>query len=174
MHDGGLETGAMTSPYTVSAPCSTSTHGAICLYGKAVVPPTESTGSAGWKAAPNPETIGFSRSSTVSCFNQVDYTYFQTFIHVPTGSTVTTFTIAMTTIDDGARITIYNSAYPNGTVVAASYVYLGGSGTSNLASLIREGVNRVVITQLDDCGTGNNLGSATVTLNGVVVYGTCT
>lgn len=80
----------------------------------------------------------------------------------------------MTTIDDGARITIYNSAYPNGTVVAASYVYLGGSGTSNLASLIREGVNRVVITQLDDCGTGNNLGSATVTLNGVVVYGTCT
>jgi hypothetical protein len=166
----GLEPGATTFPFTVNAPCTTTTHGDPCLYGSAVVPSTE---AAEWKSAPDPDVIGFSRSSTVSCFRQVDYTYFQTFVHVPTGSTVTTFRIDLSGADDGARITIYNTAYPSGILIPGSYVYLGAASTANLASYILEGVNRVVITQVDDCAVGNNLRSATVTLNGSAVLGVC-
>ncbi|MEX2402402.1 MAG: PKD domain-containing protein, partial [Rhodothermales bacterium] len=104
------------------------------------------------------------------CWVQVDFTYFQTFVDVPANVTVDAFAITFNGIDDGARISIYNSAYPSGTVVAGSYVFLGGAGTSDLADLIVSGeINRVVITQMDDCPTGNNLHEARVNLNGTVV-----
>ena len=126
---------------------------------------------AGWFGAPNGATIGFSRGSALcgvaGCRAAGDFTYFQTFVDVPANTTVTTFTISFSGMDDGSRVSIFNSAYPNGTVVPGSYVYLGGSGTANLAPLVRAGqINRVVITQVDDCCAQNNLHSAVVVLNG--------
>jgi hypothetical protein len=49
-------------------------------------------------------------------------------------------------------------------------VYLGGSGTTDLEALVVSGeINRVVVTQVDDCCVENNLNSAIVVLNGEIV-----
>jgi hypothetical protein len=73
-------------------------------------------------------------------------------------------------MDDGSRVTIFNSLYPGGLVVPGSYVYLGGSGTTDLSALVVSGqINRVVITQVDDCCSSNNLQRAEVVLNGEIV-----
>ena len=59
---------------------------------------------------------------------------------------------------------------PGGLVIPGSYVFLGGSGTANLAEYIAAGeTNRVVITQVDDCAVQNNLWEARVVLNGSVI-----
>ncbi|GMU39195.1 MAG: hypothetical protein AMXMBFR23_00610 [Chloroflexota bacterium] len=120
---------------------------------------------------PDPATIGMVVGSRLpGCMTNVDFTLFQTFVDIPLGTTLTTFTVAMSGMDDGARITIFNSSYPSGLVVPGSYVYLGGSGTSNLAPYVVAGeTNRVLITQMDDCAVGNNLQSAQVNLNGTVI-----
>ena len=153
-------------------------HGAEVAYADANIP---AQNAASWVPAPDPNVIGFdgrvpgfggnnaSRLGAYGCQTAVDYTYFQTIVTVPAGGTVTQFNVTFSVIDDGARITIFNSAYPTGVVVPASYVFLNGGGTSDLASYIVEGANRVVVTQLDDCYSGNNLGNAAVVLNGNVV-----
>jgi len=47
---------------------------------------------------------------------------------------------------------------------------LGGSGTTDLSPVAVAGeINRVVITQVDDCCSSNNLRSAQVLLNEQVV-----
>ena len=85
----------------------------------------------------------------------------------PVNIVITTFTIAFNGMDDGSRVTIFNSLYPAGLVVPGSYVYLGGSGTTNLKDYVVSGENnRVVVTQVDDCCSENNLRSAVVVLNG--------
>ena len=152
---------------TLDSPIST--HGEIGAYANASVP---ATSDLDWEPAPNPETIGFSEASIIPtgyCLNAVDYTYFQTFVNVPTGATVSQFTIAFSGIDDGGRVTIYNTGNPSGIVVPGSYVYLSTSNTADLAAYITEGQNRVVVTQVDDCPTGNNLQQASVVLNGETV-----
>ena len=131
------------------------------------------SGNGGWVAAPNGNTIGFntvSRLPAGSCFKALDFTFFQTLVDIPLGTTISQFTISFSGMDDGSRITIFNSANPLGLVVPGSYVYLGGTVTANLASYVVAGqTNRVVVTQVDDCPVGNNLGVADVVLNGNVV-----
>jgi hypothetical protein len=97
----------------------------------------------------------------------VDFTYFQTFVDIPDDFAVTRFTIDFDGMDDGSRVTVFNSAYPGGLVVPGSYVYLEETGTADLAPYVRSGeVNRVVVTQVDDCCEENQLRNATVVLNG--------
>lgn len=149
-----------------------SSHGqAPEAYANASIP---SISDPNWESAPDPDVIGFSEYSIIpnngyTCLTAVDYTYFQTFVNVPTGTAVTQFTIAFSGIDDGGRVTIFNSMYPAGIVVPGSYVFLGGTGTANLAAYVTGGENRVVVTQVDDCPTGNNLQVANVVLNGETV-----
>ena len=168
-HDG-LEVTVSNPLGLVQFSCAPAVHGDICEYDVATVPPA---GDAGWIAAPNGETIGFSVypsrvcSAPVSCMVYGDFTYFQTFVDIPSSVIVTEFTIAFSGMDDGSRVTIYNSLYPTGYVVPGSYVYLGGSGTTDLEALVVSGeINRVVVTQVDDCCVENNLNSAIVVLNG--------
>lgn len=134
----------------------------------------------GWMPAPNSETISFggSRASQIEaaggvCRRAVDYTYFQTFVDVPTGSRVDEFKIAFQGMDDASRITIFNSAHPDGRVVDGSYVLRSAAGspatTTDLHALVTSGRNRVVITQVDWCPSGNTLQSAQVQLNGSMV-----
>ena len=147
-------------------------HGAICEYDVATVPSEEDTG---WGSAPNPDIIDFHIPSRVcyapiTCRHYGDFTYFQTFVNIPSNVVMNQFTISFSGMDDGSRITIFNSDYPNGLVITGSYVYLGGSGTSNLVSYVKSGeINRVVITQVDDCCSQNNLRVARVNLNGQVI-----
>jgi len=168
MHDG-LEVTISNPDGLVQFSCSPAQHGDPCEYDVATIP---ASNDAGWGAAPNGATIGFSIPSRVcnapnACFAYGDFTYFQTLVDIPASIIVTTFTIAFSGMDDGCRVTIFNSAYPAGLVVPGSYVFLGGSGTTNLRDYVVSGeINRVVVTQVDDCCSENNLQSAIVVLNG--------
>lgn len=129
---------------------------------------------SGWGPAPDPATINFggpyeSAIPKGNCRMAVDYTYFQTFVTLPKGGKINEFKIAFDGMDDGSRISIYNKTFPKGTIVEGSYVISKGNGTSDLKELITEGRNRVVITQVDACPVGNQLHSASVTLNGEVI-----
>jgi hypothetical protein len=96
-----------------------------------------------------------------------EFTYFQTFVTVPGDEVVTEFTISLSRLDDGVRVTIFNSEHPDGAVIPGSYVYVGGSGTSNLADFVVAGEeNRVVITLVDDCCSYLRLERAVVVFNG--------
>jgi hypothetical protein len=173
MH-GGNESGPFAAPYDdlVVWGYTTSRHGAVDEYDFAA--PIPDAYDAGWGPAPDPDIVGFSIYSRlcgkVSCRQGGDFTYFQTFVNIPEDVLVTQFTIAFSGMDDGSRITIFNSDYPDGLVVPGSYVFLGGAGTSDLSGYVISGEsNRVVVTQVDDCCSGNNLRSAIVVLNGETV-----
>lgn len=119
----------------------------------------------------NDKTIGLKRASLLgkdysNCKKAANYTYFQTYVDLPANTTVSEFKIKFEGMDDGSRISIYNSANPNGKIVEGSYVKLNAAGTSDLKDELVTGSNRVVITQVDDCASANNLRSATVSLNG--------
>jgi hypothetical protein len=171
MHDG-LEVTAENPDGLIQFSCAPTRHGDPCEYEVATIP---AGSDPGWGPAPNGETIGFSIPSRVcrapvQCMAYGDFTYFQTFVDIPASVEITTFTIDFSGMDDGCRVTIFNSTYPEGLVVPGSYVYLGGSGTTNLKELVVSGeVNRVVITQVDDCCSANNLQSAVVVLNGTAI-----
>ncbi|MCF7805124.1 MAG: HYR domain-containing protein [Candidatus Marinimicrobia bacterium] len=151
----------------------TGNHGDPSVYSEATIPGAT---DGGWISPPNPETIGFGSGSAsiigdagYGCWDALDFTYFQTFVNIPVGTTVNTFTISFDGMDDGSRITIFNSANPDGLVIPGSYVYLGATETTDLSGYVVKGENRVVITQVDDCPTGNNLQTAEVVLNGQTV-----
>jgi hypothetical protein len=174
MHDGNEYTPGMPAGFEdlVVWGHTTPSHGAVEEYAYASAIP--GIADAGWGAAPNGNTIGFSIYSRlcgiVNCRQGGDFTYFQTLVDIPGNVVVTDFTISFSGMDDGSRITIFNSAYPAGHVVAGSYVFLGGSGTTDLSGLVVSGeINRVVVTQVDDCCSGNNLHYAGVVLNGTTV-----
>ncbi len=126
--------------------------------------------NGGWTPAPDGNIIGFTPGSRLppnQCLTSLDFTFFQTLVSVPASTTNFTFSIAFSNMDDGSRVTIINSRYPLGVVDPGSYVFLGGTGTANLGPYVVPGeTNRVVITQMDDCYSGNNLGRAEVDLNG--------
>lgn len=171
MHDG-LEV-TPSNPYGfVHFTCSPAIHGDSCEYDVATIPPGN---DPGWGRAPDGEIINFSIpsrvcSAPVTCWTYGDFTYFQTLVDIPANVAVTTFTIDFSGMDDGCRVTIFNSTYPAGLVVPGSYVFLGGTGTTNLRDYVVSGeVNRVVITQVDDCCRENNLRSAIVVLNGTPI-----
>ncbi len=180
MHHG-LEQNASNPLGLLQFTCAPARHGDNCEYDVATVPPQADTG---WGPAPNGDTIGLDVGCGGSlvcqapggqtCLRYGDFSYFQTMVDVPAGVVVTQFTITFSGMDDGSRITIYNSAYPAGIVVPGSYVYLGGSGTSNLKDYVVSGeLNRVVVTQVDDCCCENHLHEARVVLNGEEVHTGC-
>lgn len=175
MHDG-LEVTPSNPLGLVPFTCSPAIHGDICEYDDATIP---GVADPGWGPAPDPDIINFSVypsrvcSAPITCMGYGDFTYFQTLVDVPSNVVVTEFTIAFSGMDDGSRVTIFNSTYPAGLVVPGSYVFLGGSGTTDLAAYVVSGeINRVVVTQVDDCCVENNLRSAVVVLNGEIVVPT--
>jgi len=145
-------------------------HGNPILYDWANIPAED---DAGWGQAPNPETIGFSETSQLpgGCLSMADFTYFQTFLSIPPETQLNEVTVEFYNADDGAQITIYNSLHPNGVSPSDAYIYLGGpSETTDIKQYIAVGeVNRVVITQVDDCPSGNNLQYAAIVLNGTPI-----
>jgi hypothetical protein len=176
MHNG-LEVTAANPLGLIAFTCLPAMHGDVCEYAVATIP---SQVDPGWGPAPDPDIINFSVypsrvcSAPVACNVFGDFTYFQTLVDVPANVAVTEFTIAFDGMDDGSRVTIFNSSYPGGLVVPGSYVFLWGTGTADLSPYVRSGqVNRVVVTQVDDCCSENNLRSAAVVLNGQVVHTGC-
>jgi len=147
-------------------------HGYEGEYDFATIPAED---DLGWGPAPDGDIIYYSQvpstlCEVMDCRWGADFTYFQTFVNVPSDVVVNLFTIAFNGIDDGVQVTIFNSNYPDGGVVPGSYVFLGGSGTADVTSLVKSGeINRVVVTQTDDCCYHSYLSSAQVVLNGDVV-----
>jgi hypothetical protein len=146
-------------------------HGYEGEYDYATIP---NESDAGWGLAPDPEIIDYYVPSTLcdvmDCRCGGDFTYFRTYVNIPSGSTVTEFTISMSGVDDGVRVTIFNSDYPSGIVVPGSYVFLGGTGTADLMGLVKPGeTNMVILTHVDDCCSESYLNNANVEINGTIV-----
>ena len=79
--------------------------------------------------------LNFNQTSrVVTCLStDVDTNWFQAFVYVPPTVVVTTFQIAFV-VDDGARVTIFNSLWPNGSppivntpTSQGSYMFLDGT-----------------------------------------------
>lgn len=147
-------------------------------------PGVPAVSDAGWAncgssnyLCPNADTIDMvepngSRLPPGSCGQAADFTFFQSLVSIPAGTTISQFSVSLSGADDGARVSIYNSANPGGLIVPGSYIALsGGTGaTADLSTYMVAGeVNRVVITQMDNCPSGNNLTYAEISLNGTVV-----
>lgn len=121
---------------------------------------------------PDSATIGMSVGSILpGCWSNLNFTYFQAQVSIPQDTEIETFSVNMSGADDGARISLVNSAHPNGVTPPGGYIYQHTpQSTGNLAAYVVAGeVNRVAITQVDDCAVGNNLRSAQISLNGSVV-----
>lgn len=125
----------------------------------------------GWSAHGN--AISFDDPSTLcgvcDCLAGADFTYFQTTVEVPPGYSVDTLSVTIGVVDDGVRVTIFNAAHPDGIVDEGSYAYLGGGSTTDLADLMVEGQNRIVLTHLDDCCEIRKIASVEVELNGRIL-----
>lgn len=135
--------------------------------------PTRTSPYSGtFSMCPNATSIGLQGGSILAgCWATLNFTYFQSLVNIPSGTTISTFTVDMSGADDGAQIKIFNSTYPLGVVPTGGNIYQGTpQSTANLAPYVVAGqVNRVVIQQVDDCAVGNNLQSASISLNGTVV-----
>lgn len=121
---------------------------------------------------PDATTIGMNvRSILTACQTRLNFTYFQALVSIPAGTDVTQFSVEMNGADDGARILLVNSDHPGGVTPTSGFIYEGTpQATGDLSDYVVAGeVNRVVIMQVDDCPSGNNLRSAQVFLNGSVI-----
>ncbi len=108
------------------------------------------------------------------CKTYVDFTYFETFVDVPAGSQLEEFTVNFSRVDDGARVYVFNSDYPEGTYAEkADIAYKGKPVSADISELIKIGDNnRIVIAQFDNCWSENVLRGANVVVNGVKVPAT--
>jgi hypothetical protein len=128
-----------------------------------------------WGPAPNPYIIGYSQipstlCDVIACRWGGDFTYFRTFVNIPSNVVVTEFRLITWGVDDGLRVTIFNSSYPEGIVVPGSYVYGGLNGTTNLSNLVVSGeFNTVIITHVDDCCYESYLNYTVIVLNGEII-----
>ncbi len=166
-HDG-LEVSVDNPTGIKKFTCIPRINGEICEYEDATVP---LSGDAGWFSAPDRNTIEYTNPSKVcdiaqACMVYGDFTYFQNFLEIKPGTVVSNLVVTFSDVDDGARVSICNSMYPECEVVPDSYVYYNDLETGNLAELIVAGeVNRIVVTLVDDCCATTSLGGANVILN---------
>ena len=144
VHDGGPPScwGDFVSPG----------HGHPSEYDRASIPLAS---DAGWRDEPD-DHISFDRASQMCdlgcwCLDGGDFTYFQTSLFVPRDGRVGRYEIQMDRVDDGARVTVFNSRYPNGVTDPESYARYPGGSSADLAPYLVEGDNRMVITHVDDC-----------------------
>ncbi len=159
-------------PVALPTPVESGNGNFLMAFDRARIPAID---DAGWTSAPDPKTIQFGNDKASvlradQCRKDVDYTYFETTVNIPAGTAITDFKIHFMGMDDASRITVFRPGDTVGQVVADSYVRKGDDIRSpDLKALVGEGANRVVITQVDWCATGNKLTSATVELNGTAI-----
>ena len=147
------------------------THGNPIAYNHAKIPPKIITDAKApkWESAPKDANgnVNFSESSSLECYQQLDFTYFRTFIDIP-ATGVQRLTVTINKVDDGARMMIFNSKHPKGQYNAANDGKLAGTAvTTDFSKDFAPGeVNTIVIVQMDDCKIHNNMtGGLTVKVN---------
>jgi hypothetical protein len=132
------------------------------------IPDEGERGDKGWTYLPG-DTITIKAASRIAkCYEQVDFTYFQTFVTGPAGVMLEEFKVRFDKVDDAARAYVFNTRYPSGQFVEGADISLFSKVpvTGDLRSLIQPGErNRIVIVQFDDCPTENNI------VNAQLIYG---
>jgi len=121
--------------------------------GSLVIP---SADGAGWvpcgpgQACDDPDTIvAYSSVPAPSCPSGTTPEFFQSFVTIPLGVTVTTFAVNAQGTGSGFSVTLFNALNPDGKVVAAASDEWGL--TWDLIADATSGDNRVVLTQPRDC-----------------------
>ena len=150
------------------------THGDSSMYQYAVIP---AINDPLWAMAPlnSSGNIHFSQPSRLpsnECLQRVDFTYFQTILDIPAGITITDCTVGFAAADDGVRVYVFNATH-----ITPAQAYLPGSEivfgqpplTTNIASMLVPGLNRIVFVQGDDCAVDNNMTDGSIRINGAVI-----
>lgn len=138
--------------------------------------PSAYTGTVPFRLDGNAITFGGPNKSILTgqpneCFIKADFTYFKTEVTIPQDATVTKFEVTFQKVDDGARAYVFNTKHPNGAFDPEGDIRLQSPNprTSNLASYVVPGeTNTVVIVQVDNCPSGNNLLNAQIKFEGAV------
>jgi hypothetical protein len=149
-------------------------HGDISLYQYAAIP---AQNDGAWQLASLNASgnIQFSQSSRLldgTCYQRVDFTYFQTILTIPADLTVTNCSVGFDAADDGVRVYVFNATHttPESAFVPGSEIKLGQPPvTTNIASLLVPGENRIVFVQADDCPFDNNMTNGRISINGTTV-----
>ena len=142
-------------------------HGHEAEYQFAEVPPAD---DPGW--TPDPDNhISFDRRSSLcgtdcSCRGGGDFTYFQTFLYVPVGAEVRQYIVDIENVDDGARVTVFNTRHRVGITDPDSYARIPGGSSADLAPYLVAGQNRIVITHIDDCCSVSRIKNVFATVDG--------
>jgi len=176
LHDGP-EVTASNPLGLVPFNCTPVRHGDTCEYSVASIP---GEAAAGWRAAPDEDTIGLEMGSRLcqvpnTCRVFGDFTYYQTYVNVSAGAALNDIKLSFATVDDGLRVTIFNSDHPNGITATEGYLFIRETLiTGNLAAYFKAGeMNRLVITQVDDCCNLSGVAGAVLRINGEVVGIAC-
>ena len=143
-------------------------HGDVQQYNFASIPAWP---GAGWRLAPNPNIVGYSKTSVLcgvhNCRCGGEFTYFRNVVSIPANFNLTTFEIELRGMDDGTRVTIYNSRYPTGITPPNAYVFLGQTLSQDLRAYAAVGEDNVILlTHVDDCCQQSNLNEAYIRVNG--------
>ncbi len=141
-------------------------HGDRAMYDFATIPAVD---AAGWLSV-GAATVDFSAGSTLcgtpcSCLDGADFTYFQTTFSIPDGFRLDAFEVAMESVDDGTRVTVFNDRNPTGTTDPGAFAMFPSGTTVRLERLLVTGLNRVVLTHVDDCCSGRTLRGVRVRIN---------
>ncbi len=153
-------------------PSRSASHGDVAEYQYADVPPAD---DPGWVMEPD-RHISFERRSSLcgtdcACRGGGDFTYFQAFVYVPDGARVRRYGVDIHDVDDGARVSVFNDRYPDGVTDPDSYARIPGGSSANLAPYLDRGMNRVVITHIDDCCSISRIRNVVVTVDGEELEG---
>jgi len=95
------------------------------------------------------------------CAQQLDFTYFQTFVKIPKNADLQSFTVSYDKADDGARIYFFNSKYPKGHYNEASDLIRNASNYKKVDlkdQLVKGEDNRIVIVQYNQCTKNSIMG----------------
>lgn len=129
---------------------------------------------ANWKDAPTQDgKLHFYMKSRLKKIGQqqLDFTYFRTFVTIPAKTKITGFTVTVNQADDGARVYLFNSKHPKGTYIPGHDSKLdGGPVTTDFTAEAVTGQNTIVIVQVDDAPTLTRLTEGVdISVNGVPI-----
>jgi hypothetical protein len=142
-------------------------------------PPPQSEASSGnrpgWKTAPAVNGVvnyGEEEQGSVipvdKSFQVLDFLYFQTTVDIPAGTKIDTFQVKFDSVDDAARVWIFNSKHPAGYFNPANDITAKKNGA--LVDFSGEAVagekNRILVAQYDLCPPGNHIQGINVIVNG--------